>query len=128
MSNIFTIYYNLQNIIITLKKLDVLFDKIENLNSYCNNKEELKNTLVISQLLYTKYKTIDWFIDLYKNIIFISYKKTKLVDIYNYIKNPELLTIKESKNLYLIRDRSLLSSLSSFILIKFNFFLLFGDI
>ena len=48
MSNIFTIYYNLQNIIITLKKLDVLFDKIENLNSYCNNKEELKNTLVIS--------------------------------------------------------------------------------
>ena len=100
MSNIFTIYYNLQNIIITLKKLDVLFDKIENLNLYCNNKEELKNTLVISQLLYTKYKTIDWFIDLYKNIIFISYKKTKLVDIYNYIKNPELLTIKESKNLY----------------------------
>ena len=46
-SNIFTIYYNLQNIIITLKKLDVLFDKIENLNLYCNNKEELKNTLVI---------------------------------------------------------------------------------
>ena len=34
MSNIFTIYYNLQNIIITLKKLDVLFDKIENLNPY----------------------------------------------------------------------------------------------